>query len=83
MPPSAFEDAKFALVGLLDEAILNSQWPGKADWRAVTLQQEMFRINTAGEQFFTKMDELRKNLDENRDVVEVYFDCLALRIGEE
>jgi type VI secretion system protein ImpK len=72
------EDAKFALVGLLDEAILNSQWPGKADWRAVTLQQEMFRINTAGEQFFTRMEELRKNLDENRDVVEVYFDCLAL-----
>lgn len=72
------EDAKFALVGLLDEAILNSEWTGKADWRAVSLQQELFRINTAGEQFFTKLETLRKNLEENRDVVEVYFDCLAL-----
>ena len=73
------ENAKFALVALLDEAILNSGWEqGKGAWRIMTLQQEHFKINTAGEEFFTRLRRLRDNLGENREAVEVYFDCLAL-----
>ena len=47
-------------------------------WRTMSLQQELFKINVAGEEFFTRMDKLRANVEENEQVLEVYFDCLAL-----
>ncbi len=74
----AVEDARFAVVACLDEAVLNSPWSGKDAWRSNPLQAEIFKINVAGEEFFTRLDKLRANLDENRPVVEVYYDCLAL-----
>jgi len=74
----AVEEARFALVALLDEAVLNSAWPGKDIWRVTPLQLELLKINVAGEEFYKRLDRLRQNLDENREVLEVYYDCLAL-----
>jgi len=71
-------DAKFALVALVDETVFNSDWPGKSSWRTLSLQQELYKMNVAGEEFFTRMDKLRGNMKENHRVLEVYFDCLAL-----
>ena len=72
------DHARFALVAVLDAAILNSSWKGVASWRVVPLQLELFQTNVAGEEFFTRLETLRKNLDENRQVIQVYYDCLAL-----
>ena len=72
------DDARFAVVALLDETVFNSKWPGREAWRTMSLQQELFKINVAGEEFFTRMDKLRANVKENEQVLEVYFDCLAL-----
>jgi type VI secretion system protein ImpK len=72
------EDSLLALVALLDEAILTSEWSGKGSWRVRTLAQEHFNINIAGEEFFTRMERLRQHPKENRDVLEVYFKCLTL-----
>lgn len=75
---SAVEEARFALVALLDEVVLNSPWKGKDAWRVNPLQLELFKINVAGEEFFKRLERLRANFEENRDVLEVYYDCLAL-----
>ncbi len=74
----AVEEARFALVALFDEAVLNSAWPGKDTWRVTPLQLELLKINVAGEEFFNRLERLRQNLDENREVLEIYYDCLAL-----
>ncbi|NNF06746.1 MAG: DotU family type IV/VI secretion system protein [Candidatus Eisenbacteria bacterium] len=75
---TAIADAKFAIVALLDEGILNSQWEGKDQWRIMSLQQELYKMNIAGEEFYRRLDKLRENIGANRDVAEVYFDCLSL-----
>ncbi|MBU1698548.1 MAG: DotU family type IV/VI secretion system protein [Candidatus Eisenbacteria bacterium] len=72
------DEARFAIVALLDEAILNSQWPGKNVWRSTKLQSQLFGINIAGEEFFKRLDRLRMNPGENRPALEVYHDALVL-----
>jgi type VI secretion system protein ImpK len=72
------EGARFALVALIDETILSSQWTGRDAWRANPLQRELFKINIAGEEFYTRLDQLRGNLSENRAAVEVFYACLIL-----
>lgn len=75
----AVADAHFAIVALIDEAVLNSEWKrGRDAWRILTLQQQLFRINTAGDDFYKKLDHLRGNVAENAEALEVFFDCLAL-----
>ena len=71
-------DGLLAMVALLDEAVLTSEWSGKAGWRSKTLAQELFDINTAGEEFFIRLERLRQKPGENTDVLEVYFKCLTL-----
>jgi len=72
------EGARFALVALLDEAILSSQWSGRDAWRSNTLQREIFRINVAGEEFYTRLEKLRQNVQENRPLLEVFYACLVM-----
>ncbi len=72
------EEARFALIAMLDEAILNSKWPGRDAWRTLPLQLELLKINVAGEEFFKRLERLRQNPEENREVLEIYYDCLAL-----
>jgi type VI secretion system protein ImpK len=72
------DEARFALVALLDEAILNSQWAGKDTWRSAKLQSQLYGTNVAGEEFFTRLDRLRQNPGENRPALEVFHDALVL-----
>jgi type VI secretion system protein ImpK len=72
------EEAKFAVVALLDEVVLSSTWTGRDSWRGNPLQRELFRINVAGEEFFTRLDRLRSDAKENLPAIEVFHTCLAL-----
>ncbi len=72
------DQARFAVVALLDEVILSSTWAGRDLWRGNPLQRELFRINVAGEEFFTRLDRLRSDAKENQPSLEVYHTCLAL-----
>ncbi len=72
------DQARFAVVALLDEVILNSTWAGRDLWRGNPLQRELFRINVAGEEFFTRLDRLRSDAKENHPSLEVFHTCLAL-----
>jgi type VI secretion system protein ImpK len=76
--PGLVDEARFAVVALLDELILSSTWPGREAWRGNPLQRELFRLNTAGEEFFIRLEKIRAARAENRPLLEVYQVCLAL-----
>lgn len=79
VPAPLIEMAKFALVGFLDETILQSNWALRDVWAGNPLQLQYFNEFNAGEEFYTKLESLRNADDPKKlDVLEVYFLCLAL-----
>lgn len=79
VPAPLIEQAKYALVGFLDETILQSNWALRDVWAGNPLQLQYFNEFSAGEEFYNKLEGLR-NADDARklEVLEVYFLCLAL-----
>jgi type VI secretion system protein ImpK len=74
----AIQESRFAVVSLLDETILTSQWSGRDSWFKNPLQMEHFGINKAGEVFFDRLARLREDVGQNRAALEVYYDVLAM-----
>jgi type VI secretion system protein ImpK len=72
--------AIYAMVGFLDESVLNSKDPIFADWARRPLQEEMFGGHVAGEFFFRNLTELlnRPESPEVADVLELHALCLLL-----
>jgi type VI secretion system protein ImpK len=72
--------AMFAVVGFLDETILNAHHPAFAEWPRKPLQEEMFGTHLAGEQFFQNVDQLlaRDDSPDTADTLEVHQLCLLL-----
>jgi type VI secretion system protein ImpK len=69
-----------AVVGFLDETILNLQSPLFANWPRQPLQEELFGTHMAGEVFFQNLQELlgRGDSEDLADVLEVHYLCLLL-----
>jgi type VI secretion system protein ImpK len=78
--PTDVADTQFAVVAFLDEVILNSSDPVRADWERRLLQEELFGKTDAGVVFFDKLASLQSRRDSQRlaDVLEVYLLCLLL-----
>jgi type VI secretion system protein ImpK len=72
--------AIYAMIGFLDESVLNSKDPTFADWARRPLQEEMFGGHVAGEYFFRNLTELlnRPESAEVADVLELHALCLLL-----
>lgn len=72
--------ALYAIVGFLDESVLNSQDPTFADWSRKPLQEEMFGGHFAGETFFRQVSELLNAPEsmEVADTLELHAICLLL-----
>jgi type VI secretion system protein ImpK len=72
--------AIYAMIGFLDESVLNSKDPTFADWARRPLQEEMFGGHFAGEYFFRNVTELinRPESAEVADVLELHALCLLL-----
>lgn len=70
--------AKFALVAFLDETIISSSWNQKEQWLSEPLQIMLFDTFNAGEEFFTHLNTLRQRSSGNKDILEIYYLCLAL-----
>jgi type VI secretion system protein ImpK len=68
---------KYAIIAFIDEQILRSEWPGRMQWLARPMQLTHFGENTAGEGFFTRMEQLRQEPARSH-VLEIYFLCVAL-----
>ncbi len=73
-------NAQFAVVALLDEAILSSKDPGRDLWRKQTLCVDLFGEANAGDVFFDRMQGLVRREETMRlgDLLEVYLLCLLL-----
>lgn len=75
----AVKDAQYALCAFLDESVLKG---GVGNIREHVelepFQYRYFGVHLAGEGFYDRLDELRKDLRANLDVLEVYHLCLAL-----
>jgi type VI secretion system protein ImpK len=72
--------ATFAVVGFLDESILNSGNASLAEWLRRPLQHEIFGVQIAGEIFFRNIDRLLTTADSQQlaDLLEIYALCLLL-----
>jgi type VI secretion system protein ImpK len=72
------QKAKFALVSFIDETIIASDWPQKQTWLSNPLQLQLYNRFDAGEEFFVKLEDLRRRFQSNIQVLEVYYLCLVL-----
>lgn len=72
--------ALYAIIGFLDESVLNSQDPAFADWSRRPLQEEMFGGHFAGETFFRQIADLfsAPESTEVADALELHAICLLL-----
>ena len=77
VPDADTAEARYAIVAFIDERILKSNWPGRAEWMNSPLQLQLYREYTAGENFFVRM---RVLLSHPQAVLalEIYYLCLAL-----
>lgn len=70
------EAATFALVGFLDESVL--RLPSVRDqWMTRPLQLELYGAMVAGEEFYERLDRLRRDREARVEAIEVYYACLA------
>ncbi len=72
------QKAKFALVSFIDETIIASEWSQKQTWLANPLQLQLYNRFDAGEEFFVKLEELRRRFQSNIQILEVFYLCLVL-----
>ncbi|MGC4088535.1 MAG: type IVB secretion system protein IcmH/DotU [Polyangiaceae bacterium] len=77
LPDGELVEARYALVAFIDEQILKSNWPGRAEWMGQPLQLQLYGEYTAGENFFNR---LRSLLQQGGGAlaIEIYYLCLAL-----
>ncbi|MBI1745340.1 MAG: DotU family type IV/VI secretion system protein [Acidobacteria bacterium] len=55
------DSARYALIAFVDETVLNSEWPYSSQWENHTLQLEHLGTQIAGEDFFKKLEQIRRD----------------------
>jgi len=75
-PATAVLDAKYAFCALADEVVLTSGPAIRAAWEGAPLQLRHFGEHLAGEGFFLRLESLRRDPREHREVLAVYHACL-------
>ena len=71
--------AMFALVAFIDELLLTSTHPVKATWSDQPLQLTYFNENSAGEEFYVRLEAARRGESaRDVDVQEAFYLCLSL-----
>ncbi|MEN8148220.1 MAG: DotU family type IV/VI secretion system protein [Planctomycetota bacterium] len=80
-----YEDAKYAMVALVDELAIVSDWAFRNDWAQEPLELAIFTSMVAGEEFFDRIQNLKKRYAAGRDegerntilgALEVFYTCL-------
>lgn len=69
---------KYAFCATVDEAILMSQFKVRDAWQRQPLQLQFFGEQLAGEQFFVKLEELRRQGAARVHILEVFHMCLLM-----
>lgn len=70
--------ARYALTAFVDETIARTSWAGKTEWASNPLSLVEFNDNNAGDGFFIKLEEIRRQTEAKPELLEVYYTCLAL-----
>lgn len=70
--------AKYAFCALVDEAVLMSQFKVRDAWERQPLQLQFFGEQLAGENFFKRLEELRRQGAARVQALEVFHMCLLL-----
>jgi len=78
LAPDLTKDIKFAMAAFSDEVVLNSRWQKKYEWMAKPLAIEFFGDSAIGQNFFVRLNELRAEIEPNRDILKLYFTVLML-----
>jgi type VI secretion system protein ImpK len=80
-----YDHARYAMVALVDELAIVSDWVHRTDWAQEPMELAVFNTNVAGEEFFDRLEQLRKRHAQCRDekeketilgALEVFFTCL-------
>jgi type VI secretion system protein ImpK len=69
---------KYAFCATVDEAILMSGFKARDSWQRLPLQLQFFGEQLAGEQFFERLEALRRHGQARAQVLEVFHMCLLL-----
>jgi type VI secretion system protein ImpK len=75
VPHQDVEDIAYAIVALADEVALNAGEPLASGWMGQLLQMHYFRENTAGDGFFSRLENIRRD-PRRHDALRVYALCL-------
>jgi len=78
MAADSIAEAKYAIVALMDETVLSVPGSCRDYWISRPMQLDYFGENIAGQEFFNKLQNLLLQTENKKDVLEVYFLCLAL-----
>src|ERR1043165_3952206 len=77
MPERDANDIAYAIVALCDEIAVDKPEPMHSFWIGKQLQYKFFDDQLAGEGFFNRLQELRRD-GRRADVLRVYYQCLLL-----
>ena len=72
------QSAVFSLTAVLDETVKRSRGKARDEWLVRSLALEWFQTTNAGVDFYTRLDELRKERSKRIEALEVAACCLAL-----
>jgi type VI secretion system protein ImpK len=70
--------SKYAFCALVDEVVLQSQFSVRDAWERQPLQLQFFGEQLAGENFFARLEDLRRQGAARLQVLEVFHMCLLL-----
>ncbi|PLP58047.1 type VI secretion system protein TssL [Mesorhizobium loti] len=72
------DQAAWSVAALLDDLALNTPWGGTSAWPRQPLVVMLRGDVDAGTQFFSRLDELERHPNRDRDMLELQYYCLAL-----
>jgi type VI secretion system protein ImpK len=72
------QSAVFSLTAVFDETVKRARGKAREEWLARSLALDWFQTANAGVDFYTRLDELRKERSKRIDALEVAACCLAL-----
>ena len=75
MPQRDADDIAYAIVALADEIAMGKPEPLRGFWMNRLLQLQFFNESLAGEGFFTRLQQIRRD-GRRPDVLRVYYQCL-------
>ena len=80
-----YDHARYAMVVLVDELAIVSDWPHRNDWAQEPLELKLYNTNVGGEDFFTRLKDLKDRFGRSRDdqeretilgALEIFYTCL-------